>query len=197
MLEIQNAMQWTSFIVSVMLEIENLSLYHTGAYYALGPMIWYTTLNRPSQKEPCEYSCCLHLIIFSIQPLIFISQTSYPNRFSHKIIISIVYTSSCHICFDEQIYIGALCGSMCESITKNIERHTADTIVSWPNPKQWVIFHTNIVCLISRIWQAVSLVNFIQINVFKFVGSLPVGDEVPIFIQHTFVDCRGCLQCNG
>ena len=26
---------------------------------------------------------------------------------------------------------------------KNIERHTADTIVSWPNPKQWVIVHTS------------------------------------------------------
>ena len=24
---------------------------------------------------------------------------------------------------------------------KNIERHTVDTIVSWPNPKQWVIVH--------------------------------------------------------
>ena len=24
---------------------------------------------------------------------------------------------------------------------KNIERHTAHTIVSWPNPKQWVIVH--------------------------------------------------------
>ena len=28
-------------------------------------------------------------------------------------------------------------------IQKKIERHTADTIVSWPNPKQWVIFHTS------------------------------------------------------
>ena len=26
---------------------------------------------------------------------------------------------------------------------KNIERHTAHTIVSWPNPKQWVIVHTS------------------------------------------------------
>ena len=25
---------------------------------------------------------------------------------------------------------------------KNIERHTTHTIVSWPNPKQWVIVHT-------------------------------------------------------
>ena len=28
-------------------------------------------------------------------------------------------------------------------ICKNIERHTADTIVSWPNPKQWVMVHTS------------------------------------------------------
>ena len=28
-------------------------------------------------------------------------------------------------------------------ILKNIERHTAYTIVSWPNPKQWVIVHTS------------------------------------------------------
>ena len=28
-------------------------------------------------------------------------------------------------------------------IHKNIERHTVDTIVSWPNPKQWVIVHTS------------------------------------------------------
>ena len=26
---------------------------------------------------------------------------------------------------------------------KNIERHTAHAIVSWPNPEQWVIIHTN------------------------------------------------------
>ena len=26
-------------------------------------------------------------------------------------------------------------------VHKNMERHTADTIVSWPNPKQWVIVH--------------------------------------------------------
>ena len=26
---------------------------------------------------------------------------------------------------------------------KNIERHTAHSVVSWPNPKQWVIVHTS------------------------------------------------------
>ena len=33
---------------------------------------------------------------------------------------------------------------------KNIERHTADTIVSWPNPKQWVIVHTSYLMMIIR-----------------------------------------------
>ena len=33
---------------------------------------------------------------------------------------------------------------------KNIERHTADTIVSWPNPKQWVIVHTSDLMMIIR-----------------------------------------------
>ena len=33
---------------------------------------------------------------------------------------------------------------------KNIERHTADTIVSWPNPRQWVIVHTSDLMMIIR-----------------------------------------------
>ena len=33
---------------------------------------------------------------------------------------------------------------------KNIERHTARTIVSWPNPKQWVILHTSDLMMIIR-----------------------------------------------
>ena len=33
---------------------------------------------------------------------------------------------------------------------KNIERHTAHTIVSWPNPKQWVIVHTSKLMMIMR-----------------------------------------------
>ena len=33
---------------------------------------------------------------------------------------------------------------------KNLERHTADTIVSWPNPKQWVIVHTSDLTMIIR-----------------------------------------------
>ena len=33
---------------------------------------------------------------------------------------------------------------------KNIEKHTAHTIVSWPNPKQWVIVHTSDLMMIIR-----------------------------------------------
>ena len=36
------------------------------------------------------------------------------------------------------------------SIDKNKERHTAHTIVSWPNPKQWVIVHTSDLIVIIR-----------------------------------------------
>ena len=33
---------------------------------------------------------------------------------------------------------------------KNTEKHTAHTIVSWPNPKQWVIVHTSDSMMIIR-----------------------------------------------
>ena len=33
---------------------------------------------------------------------------------------------------------------------KNIKRHTAHTIVSWPNPKQWIIVHTSDLMMITR-----------------------------------------------
>ena len=33
---------------------------------------------------------------------------------------------------------------------KNIVRHTAHTIVSWPNPKQWLMIHTSGLMMIIR-----------------------------------------------
>ena len=33
---------------------------------------------------------------------------------------------------------------------KNIERHTTHTIVSWPNPKQWVIVHNSDLMIIRQ-----------------------------------------------
>ena len=41
--------------------------------------------------------------------------------------------------------------SLCDTRSyKNIERYTADTIVSWPNPKQWVLVHTSDLMMIIR-----------------------------------------------
>ena len=39
---------------------------------------------------------------------------------------------------------------ICYVLHKNIERHTEDTIVSWPSPKQCVIFHTSDLMMIIR-----------------------------------------------
>ena len=36
------------------------------------------------------------------------------------------------------------------SFQKNIKRHTTHTIVSWPNPKQWIIVHTSDLMMIIR-----------------------------------------------
>ena len=36
------------------------------------------------------------------------------------------------------------------NVHKNIEKHTAHTIVSWPNPKQWVIVHTSDLMMMIR-----------------------------------------------
>ena len=43
-------------------------------------------------------------------------------------------------------------GTLLDYLTlhKNIERHTADTIVSWPNPKRLVIVHTSDLMMIIR-----------------------------------------------
>ena len=37
-----------------------------------------------------------------------------------------------------------------EVLSKNVERHTAHTIVSWPGPKQWQMGHTSNLILIIR-----------------------------------------------
>ena len=37
-----------------------------------------------------------------------------------------------------------------KALHKNTERHTAPTIVSWPNPKQWIIVHTSDLMMIRQ-----------------------------------------------
>ena len=47
----------------------------------------------------------------------------------------------------------------CYIVQKNKERHTAGTIVSWPNPKQWVIVHTSDLMTIIR--QSIYIISII------------------------------------
>ena len=54
---------------------------------------------------------------------------------------------------------------------KNIERHTADTIVSCPNPKQWVIVHTSDLMMIIR--QSIYIISIITRGMGKLKTQSP------------------------
>ena len=66
------------------------------------------------------------------------------------------------ICITELIF-------MIDGLGKNIERHTAHTIVSWPNPKQWVIVHTFDLMMIIR--QSIYIISIITRGVGKLKTS--------------------------
>ena len=54
---------------------------------------------------------------------------------------------------------------------KNIERHTAHTIVSWPNRKQWAIVHTSDLMMIIR--QSIYILSIITRGVGKLKTHSP------------------------
>ena len=54
---------------------------------------------------------------------------------------------------------------------KNIERHTAHAIVSWPNPKQWVIVHTSDLMMIIR--QSIYIISIITKEMSKLKTHSP------------------------
>ena len=54
---------------------------------------------------------------------------------------------------------------------KNIERHTADTIVSWPYPKQWVIVHTSDLMMVIR--QSINILSIITRDMGKLKTYSP------------------------
>ena len=54
---------------------------------------------------------------------------------------------------------------------KNIERHTAHTIVSWPNTKQWIIVHTSDLMMIIR--QSLSFLSIITREIGKLKPHSP------------------------
>ena len=58
-----------------------------------------------------------------------------------------------------------------EIIQKNIERHTANTIVSWPNTKQWVIVHISDLIMIIR--QSIYILSIITTEMGKLKRYSP------------------------
>ena len=63
-------------------------------------------------------------------------------------------------------------GAITYSCYKNTERHTADTIVSWPNPKQWVIVHTSDLMMIIR--QSIYILSIITREMGKLKTHSPM-----------------------
>ena len=55
-------------------------------------------------------------------------------------------------------------------VAKNIERHTAHTTVSWPNPKQWVIIHT----LMMMIRQSIYIISVITKEMGRLKAHSPI-----------------------
>ena len=62
--------------------------------------------------------------------------------------------------------------STLQRLHKNIERHTAHTIVSWPYPKQWVIVHTSDFMMITR--QSVYILSIITGEMSKLKTHSPI-----------------------
>ena len=71
------------------------------------------------------------------------------------IIVRITWIVSLSCFYRYFIFRGIFLWTMCQwnnqnDTDKNTERHTAHTIVSWHNPKQWVIVHTSDLMMLIR-----------------------------------------------
>ena len=86
----------------------------------------------------------------------FWSGRSNPDQILDKTIVNCVHNTSKCLSWSSRSNVDG-CKSELKrfpkhhnDIQKHIERHTTYTIVSWPNPKQWVIVHTSDLMMIIR-----------------------------------------------
>ena len=83
---------------------------------------------------------------------------------------------------------------------KNIERHAVDTIVSWPNPKQWVIVHTSDLMMIIR--QSIYILSIITREMGKLKTYSPTycimnnGENMLNLTHSTKYICRHFISSN-
>ena len=72
-------------------------------------------------------------------------------------------------------------------IHKNIERHTTHTIVSWPNPKQWIIVHVKWKFKSSYYWQGIIIVVFsCDQAALQMVFSVRPSVRLSVRLSHLF-----------
>ena len=74
---------------------------------------------------------------------------------------------------------------------KNIERHTGDPIVSWPNPKQWAKVHTSDLMMI--IWQSIYI--YIYMYVCIYIYMYIYGSIVCCASYHIYIYIYGSIVC--
>ena len=67
---------------------------------------------------------------------------------------------------------------------KNTERHTAHTIVSWPNPKQWVIVHTSDLMMIIR--QSIYILSIITREMGKLKTHSPKNISIKLHWESVY-----------
>ena len=96
-------------------------------------------------KVPDKFSKCLQIFheIWIISWIFFLTAVAMH---------SVNYVNSCSNEIKHHLQNIRRCNSTVVVITshKNIEIHTAHTIVSWPNREQWVIFHTSDLMMMIR-----------------------------------------------
>ena len=84
-------------------------------------------------------------ITIRLIPFILVTIHSHIHTHSHTFTNSLPFSLYIYMIYDRIDSFGLTKKSFIRSVVgwyKNIEKHTAHTIVSWPNPKHWVIVHT-------------------------------------------------------
>ena len=101
------------------------------------------------------------------------SYISVDNRNKHIFACLIHGWMSMNVCTDDQntVCTGDILLEFNKTLCRTIKRHTAHTIVSWPNPKQWVILHTSDLMMIIR--QIIYIISIITKEMAKLRTHIP------------------------
>ena len=107
---------------------------------------WFNSL--PPRRYGCNFRCNITWFF----KLIFVIELHLTSAFPVKFGLGWTYRTSLNaVTVVVQVMLWCCQAILTVAKTyKNIERHTAHTIVSWPSPKQWIIVHTSDLMMIIR-----------------------------------------------